>query len=141
VRRVEVQALRLAIRSASAAYVGPLVPVEAQPPKIPNDARVRFCGRALSVRIFDAKDERSVVTASQQPVEDGGAYVSDVQLSRGAWRKTKTHYACLICAMACTTMPSPRPAASMPSLVLPLTLTRSTSMPIAAASDARMLST
>ena len=44
-------------------------------------------------------------------------------------------------AMACAAMASPRPMASTPSLVLPLMLTRLTSMPIAAATLARMAST
>ena len=91
VRGVEVQPLGLAVRAAGAADVGPLVPVEAEPAQVLEDALLGLLGRSLGVGVLDAEDEGAVVAAREQPVEERGARVADVQLAGGAGRESDSH--------------------------------------------------
>src|SRR3954466_6403362 len=140
VRQIKSLPLRLAIGAAAAADVGAFVPLEAEPAQVVEDALFRLLGRALDVGVFDAQDERAVVPAREQPVEERGAGVADVQLPGGTRGEPYSHLA-LSSATACAATASPRPTASTPSLVLPLMLTRSGSTPSASARRARIVST
>ena len=91
VRGEEVQALGLAVRPARAADVGPFVPVEAEPAQVLENALLGLPGRALGVGVLDAQDEGAVVAAREQPVEERGARVADVQLPGGAGREADSH--------------------------------------------------
>ena len=81
------QPLGLAIRPVRPADVGPFVPVEAEPAQILEDARLRLARRALGVGVLDAQDERAVLAVREQPVEQRGARVADVQVAGGLGAK------------------------------------------------------
>ena len=74
-----------------AADVRPLVPVEAEPAQILEDALLGLLGRALGVGVLDAEDERAVVAAREQPVEERRARVADVQLAGRAGGEADSH--------------------------------------------------
>ena len=90
-RAVQVEPLGLAVRADVTAGIGPLVPVESQPPQVFEDALLRLARRPLAVGVFDAQDEGAPAMAREQPVEQRRAGVADVQLSRGAWSKAQAH--------------------------------------------------
>ena len=125
-----------------AADVGPLVPVEAEPAQVLEDAGLGLARRALGVGVLDAQDERAVLAVREQPVEQRRARVADVELpgrdsERIGLASTSGASGLQPARTACAAIASPRPTASTPSLVLPLTLTRSAAMPSAPASRAR----
>ena len=91
VRGVEVQPLRLAVGAGRAADVGPLVPLEAEPAQVLQDAVLGLFRRSLGVGVFDAEDERAVVAAREQPVEQRRAGVADVQRAGRAGGETHSH--------------------------------------------------
>src|SRR5262249_25935031 len=91
VRLIQVQPLRLAIRPMSAARVGPLIPVEAEPAKVLENRLLRFARGALGVGVLDAQDEGSALAARQQPVEERRARVADVEPARRAGCKSDSH--------------------------------------------------
>src|SRR4051812_2402828 len=146
VRRIEMQPLRLPVRSITAADVWSLVPLEAEPAEIVEDALLRRLRRALRVGILDAQDERAVVTPREQPVEERRTRIADVKLPGRTRGKTDSHEVmCSGCvrwsrATAWAAIASPRPTASTPSFVLPLMLMQVRSIPIAAARRDRMSS-
>src|SRR4029453_3962177 len=59
--------------------------------EILQDAVFRLLRRSLGVGVLDAEDQRPVVAASEQPVEERGARVADVQLAGGTWRESQSH--------------------------------------------------
>src|SRR5690349_15364115 len=83
--------LRLAVWSPRAANIRALVPVQAEPAQIAQDRRVGVGRGALDVGILDAEDERPMMAAGEQPVEQRGARVADVQLTGGAWSEAYAH--------------------------------------------------
>src|SRR5205823_10211092 len=54
-RLIEMQALRHAVRSARAADVRPFIPVEAEPPQIPQDGVLGLARRSLLIAVLDAE--------------------------------------------------------------------------------------
>ena len=128
-RRVAIEPLGLPVRAVRAADVGPFVPVEAQPSQVVEDAVLGFARRSLRVGVLDAQHERAAVAARQQPVEQRRARVADVQMSGRTRREADAHRVGRprgrrpASTTACAAIASPRPTASTPSLVLPLTLT------------------
>ena len=166
VRRVEMQPLGLAIGTVRAADVRPLVPVEPEPAQVLEDALLRLARRSLGVGVLDAEDERAVLAVRQQPVEERRARVADVQLAGRAGSESDAHTSVgsrqstvgshsrqsqsavtvvsrqtqVSRATACAAIASPRPTASTPSFVLPLTLTRPASMPRRRRARARIAS-
>jgi hypothetical protein len=103
-----------------AAALGALVPVEPEPAQIAQDGRLRFARRALGIGVFDAQDERAGGAARQQPVEQRGSGVPDVQMAGGAGGdelSLNLDYTARINTTAWAAMASPRPMASTPSLV------------------------
>src|SRR3954470_5785051 len=86
------EALRLAVRTVGPADVRSLVPFEAKPAHVFENAGLRFLGRPLGVGVLDAKDERAFVAVRQQPVEERRASVADVKLAGGPGRKTASHF-------------------------------------------------
>src|SRR5712692_4469150 len=91
VRLVQVQPLGLAIRPARTADVWSLVPVEAEPPQVAENRGLGLDRRPLDVGVLDAKDERRVRASREQPVEERGARVADVDLASRAGRKSQSH--------------------------------------------------
>src|SRR5919201_1263864 len=91
VRRIQVQPLRLPIRTMRTTDVRAFVPVKPEPAQILEDAGLRFTSRSLDIGILDAQDECAVLAARQQPVEKRGARVAHVQLAGGAWRESDSH--------------------------------------------------
>src|SRR5688572_17732598 len=62
-------------------------PGQPQPAEVAADALGEFLGRALRVRIVEAQPERAAGLAGEQPVEQRGAHVANVQAPGGARRK------------------------------------------------------
>src|SRR6185436_4417802 len=88
---VQMEPLRLTVRSASAADVRPFVPVQTEPAEIPEDGRLGFGGRPLDVGILDAEHELAARPARHQPVEERGARIADVQLPGWARSESQSH--------------------------------------------------
>src|SRR5262245_15561619 len=112
------QPLRLAVWTVRTIDVRPLVPVQAEPPQVPDDRRLRFTCRSLGVGVLDAEHEGAAVAARQQPVEERGARVADVE-HPGRTRCESDSHAFRTSAIAWAAIASPRPTASTPSLVFP----------------------
>ena len=91
VRLIEVQPVGLPIRSARPAHVGPLVPIETEPPEVADNRRLRLAGRAFGVRVLEPEDEDAVGSARKQPVEQRGARVADVELAGRARGESDSH--------------------------------------------------
>src|SRR6185436_9120726 len=91
-RAVDVQPLGLPVRAMIATGVRTLIPVESEPAQIVERRALGLLGRARDVGVLDAKDERTARAAGEQPVEERGARVADVQLSGGAWSESETHF-------------------------------------------------
>src|SRR4029450_7245679 len=89
--RVDPQTLALPIRTEVAANFDALVPLQPEPPQILEDGQLRLTRRTLRVGILDAEDERPVVPAREQPVEQGSAGVADVQMAGRRWRESHSH--------------------------------------------------
>ena len=71
--------LRLFVARGAIGLAKRVVPVEAQPGEIGADGVGVFFGRAFAIGIVEAQQERAVVTAGEQPVDERGADVADVQ--------------------------------------------------------------
>src|SRR5690606_25031939 len=131
--RIEVDALALPVRPERAADVGPLVPGQSQPAQFGQHRLGQGVARTFAIGILDAEHERSLVTPRDEPVEQRGPRVADVQLAGRTGSEADTHgYAPVTrttVATAWAAIASPRPTASTPSFVLPLTLTADTSSP------------
>src|SRR5262249_25089689 len=119
VRRVEMQPLRLPVRTMRTVDVGTLVPVEAQPAQVAGDRGFRLTRRSLGVRVLEPQDEPAALAAREQPVEERGTRIADVQLP-GRTRCEPDSHALRTNAMAWAAIASPRPIASIPSFVFPL---------------------
>ena len=66
--------------------VWPLVPVETEPQHGPLDALGVLGPVALSVGVFDPKDENPALLAGKKPVEEGGSRATDMEVARRRWR-------------------------------------------------------
>jgi len=84
--------LRLKIGSAWPADVRTFVPVDTQPAKALQDRLQRLFDVPLLIRIIDAQDELSAMLPGVQPVEQGGAYPADVQITCRAGCKTSADH-------------------------------------------------
>ena len=69
------------------ALLGPLVPVEAEPPQAVEDGLQRPLHYARLIGVLDAHDERAAAVPGEQPVEQGGPDVADVGESGWAGRE------------------------------------------------------
>jgi hypothetical protein len=83
--------LRLPIRSVQAADVRPLVPVEAEPAEILEDAVLGLARRALGIGVLDTEDERAVLAVRDQPVEERRTRVAHMKLTRWTRSETDSH--------------------------------------------------
>ena len=79
------------IRPDRSADLRPLIPVQAEPAQIFENRRVGVGRRALDVGVFDAQDERAVLPAREQPVEQRRADVADVQVAGRARGESDAH--------------------------------------------------
>ena len=92
-RAVEPEALRLeegpdaARVAADAVVLRPLVPVDAEPGEVFEDAGHRGVGGAQHVRVFDAQQEAPAEPACQGPVEQRRARAAHVQVAGGRGRE------------------------------------------------------
>ena len=91
VRLIEMKPLGLPVRTPRSADIGPLVPVEAEPAQVGDDARLRLAGRSIGVRVLDAEDIGAALTAREQPVEQRGARVADVKVAGRTRSKSNAH--------------------------------------------------
>jgi hypothetical protein len=68
-----IQSLRLKER--------PFVPIQSQPAHALENAFHHFGRRTLDVRVFNAKDELSLVMLCKEPVEERGSGATDVEVA------------------------------------------------------------
>src|SRR5262245_9099615 len=120
-----------------------LVPVEPQPAKVVQNRVLGHRRGPLGIGVLDAQDERAVLPARHQPVEQRRARVAHVKLACRARRKShpgRAHRASppTRTATAWAAIASPRPTASTLSFVLPFTLTWSIVTPSVAARRSRI---
>src|SRR5687767_4690862 len=78
-------ALRLEVRRVGTADFRTFVPIEAQPLEAVQDWRERGLDVALLVGVVDAQEVVARVAAREQPVEEGRAHATDVEVAGGAW--------------------------------------------------------
>ena len=83
--RVDVVALALQVRPAGAANVGAFLPVDPEPLEAVVNGGEGFGGVAGGIGVLDTEDEGALVMASEQPVKQGGAGSSDVEVTGGGW--------------------------------------------------------
>ena len=88
-RRVVRTARRLFVRGRRTSAAGALVPGEAQPGQILDERGDELRPAALCVGVLDAQQEAATVAARQQPVEQRGTRVTEVQLPRGTGREPR----------------------------------------------------
>ena len=77
---VDLQPVRLLVGSVGALYFGALVPVNVQPAQAIQDGVDGPVYESCLVGVLNPYDELPAVVASEQPIEESGAYVSDVGL-------------------------------------------------------------
>jgi hypothetical protein len=75
---IDIEALRLARL---------LVPIKPQPAHILADAFDIFLARTLQVGVVEAQDELAPLATGEQPVQQSGPEVADMDASRRAWRE------------------------------------------------------
>ena len=80
---IELQAIALAIRRVRPADVGTLVPVKAQPLQIVEQLVFKARLAALHIGVFNAQHHDAARLAGEEPVEQRGTGVADMQMSRG----------------------------------------------------------
>ncbi|GAB4325353.1 MAG: hypothetical protein Kow0059_21390 [Candidatus Sumerlaeia bacterium] len=68
------------------------VPVQTQPAKRVQDLLHILFLRALQVRVLDAQQEPTAVTAGKQPVEQSRARTADVKEARRTGRETHPYF-------------------------------------------------
>jgi hypothetical protein len=78
-----VLALALEIRTAITADIRAFIPVETEPAHAFEDACGGFRRVAGAIGVLDAQDEGAAVLAGHQPVEQGRAGTSDVEITGG----------------------------------------------------------
>src|SRR5450432_3692805 len=83
---IEWQPLRLNVGRVRPADADAFVPVEPEPAQSFDLLVDAGRGLAVLVGVFDAEDERAAHVTGEQPVEDGGANVSNVRRPRRRWR-------------------------------------------------------
>src|SRR5688572_11848110 len=79
------------VRTNGTADLWTFIPVEAEPAQIFENRRVGVGCGALNVGVFDTQDERAVLPAREQPVEQRRADIADVQMAGGARSETNSH--------------------------------------------------
>src|ERR1700693_3434583 len=89
---VNFSALTLKIRAEIPADVRTFVPINSQPLQSFVNRRGGLLGVALGVGIFDSKNELAPVMMHKEPVEKRSARATDVQITRGRWRKPNSNF-------------------------------------------------
>ena len=83
-RPIQLAPSRLEIRLVRTARAGALVPVDAQPAEPGEDRLERLLDIAGDVGVVDPQDELPAVPPRKEPVEEGRADASDVEVAGGA---------------------------------------------------------
>ena len=76
---VQVAPTALTVRPVRPINVQPLVPIEAQPAHVVQNALLAALDVARGVRVLDPENEDAVVVAREQPIERRGSDISEVQ--------------------------------------------------------------
>ncbi len=90
---IDLPLVALAIGRIRTADVGAFVPIETEPLDIFDELGFIARFAALEVGVFNAEDEGSALLAREEPVEERGARVADVNLSGGRGGKANSHLA------------------------------------------------
>src|SRR5947209_9601982 len=80
---VKLCSLRLPIRTVRPTLLRPLIKLNSKPRQIFQQLRFESRFAAGDVGVFDAQDVGAPMLAGEEVVEEGGAGVADVEVSRG----------------------------------------------------------
>src|SRR5271165_6159620 len=86
---VKIETVALAIRRIRPPDVRALLPINAEPLQVLEQLSLIARLAALDIGVFDAQDHDATLLPCEQPVEERGAGVADVQLPRG--RRSETN--------------------------------------------------
>ena len=78
---IPIEPLRLKVRRVRPSDVRPFVPAQPEPAQAVEDAGDHVGRGSLDVGVFDAEQERAVVAARIEPVEERRARAADVQIA------------------------------------------------------------
>jgi hypothetical protein len=79
---------RLAVGTERATQSRALIPIQAQPLQISDDAFLILGFGPLPVRILNAKDKLSAHVPGEKPIEKGGSGPTHMEVPCGAWCET-----------------------------------------------------
>ena len=75
--------LRLGIRGLRAATIGPLLPLDPEPPQVLQKSRHKFRSNPVAVQVFVAKDQSSATGLGPLMSHPEGPRMAQMQLPRG----------------------------------------------------------
>src|SRR5206468_5542090 len=90
---VNVHAIALSVRREMPAYIGPFVPVDAEPVQIFQKLSLETSFAALQVGVLDAEDMGTFFLPREEPVDQRGSGVTHMQHARRRRRKTHSNFA------------------------------------------------
>mmetsp|Transcript_30628 Transcript_30628/g.99573 ORF Transcript_30628/g.99573 Transcript_30628/m.99573 type:complete len:549 (+) Transcript_30628:100-1746(+) len=90
---VNLRSLRLTVRTALPAHVRSFVPIQPKPLQIANHRLLRLPRRPSRVRVLNPQHKLAARPPRVQPVEEGCAGATDVQVARRARSEPHTHLA------------------------------------------------
>jgi len=85
---IDVEAVGLPVRAEATAEVGTLVPIEAEPFQVGDELGFKAGFTAVDVRVFDAEDHGAALLAGEEPIEESGTGIADVQMAGRGWCET-----------------------------------------------------
>src|SRR5208283_3651998 len=88
---VKVKTVALAIRRIRPPDVGTFLPVDAEPFQVLEQLSLKALFAALDIRVFDAQHHDTALLPCEQPVEERGAGVADMQLPRRGRSETNAN--------------------------------------------------
>ena len=91
---INVQTLRLMVRSVGSSHIGAFVPVHAQPTQSFFNVFFRLRRRTFPIRIFNAQDQLASGFTGQQPVKQRAARAAYMKWPCRAGRKTNSYFFC-----------------------------------------------
>ena len=80
---IEIEAIALTVGSVRPADIGAFIPVESHPLQVFEQLSFEALFAALDVGVLDAQHHHSALLAGEEPVEERGAGVADVQVAGG----------------------------------------------------------
>src|SRR5690348_15810532 len=82
------KAIGLAIRRMRSAQIRTFIPVQTEPLEVGDELIVETGFTAFDIRVLDARHHGSAVPAREEPVEQGGTCIADMEMPGGRGSKT-----------------------------------------------------